>query len=284
MRDLIFPRWQGAFLAVFLLADGLYVPAEPGAAAALALGALLAGTAAFLWMKVLAATGEYDLESLCRNRLPHGLTRTLFFVLGGFSICGILRSLVRLSAFWQATAFPGIPRVVSAALLLLVGWRAGRRGRAAVAMWTYPTLFFTGAILVLSLAVTLPDCEMRHLPALVKHGLSCGLLWNFVWLLLPLGLCTQNRSMPALRACTCGALLGGVGLALISLRAWLVLGAGAARLRVPAFAAAGVFSVGDFLQRGEVAFGCALALCEAARVALLVALTDMAFRVVFTKK
>lgn len=282
MRDTVFPRWQGAFLAIYLLADGLYLPASPTAVRTLALGGVLAAAAAFVWLKILAVLGERDLESLCLHRFPRLFTRILFLFVGLACLCGIVRTLVRLTAFWHETAFPGIPRVLTAAVVLFIGWRAGRRGRTAVAMWAYPMLFLTGAVVLLSLAVTLPDCDLAHFAGFAeKFSLFMPLLGGFVWFLLPLMLCAQGTNLPAARACTLGALAGGLGLALISLRAWMVLGAGAARLDYPAFAAAGVFSVGDFLQRGEVLFGCALALCEAVRVALLVTLAYTAFRTVF---
>ena len=285
MRDTVFPRWQGAFLAIFLLADGLYVPATPAAVHTLVLGGLLATAVTFLWLKLLSSLGERDLESLCLHKFPHLLTRALFLAVGAFCLLGMLWSLVRLSAFWQETAFPAIPRFLTAAVLLFVGWRAGRRGRTAVAMWAYPMLFLTGAVILLSLAVTLPDCAPQHLPALTgRLAFSPRLLSGFAWFVLPLLLCAQGQKLPAARACTIGAFAGGTGLALIALRAWPVLGAGAARLPYPAFSAAGVFSVGDFLQRGEVIFGCALALCEAVRVALLMTLAYTAFRTVFGKK
>lgn len=285
MRDTVFPRWQGAFLAIFLLADGLYVPASPAAVRTLALGGMLAAAVTFIWLKLLAALGERDLESLCLHKFPRPLTRIGFLLVGIACLCGVLRTLVRLSAFWQETAFSGIPRVLTAAVVLFVGWRAGRRGRTAVAMWAYPMLFLTGAVVLLSLAVTLPDCDPAHFAGFAeKFTLSMPLLGGFVWFLLPLMLCAQGKNLPAARACTVGALAGGAGLALISLRAWMVLGAGAARLAYPAFAAAGVFSVGDFLQRGEVVFGCALALCEVVRVALLVTLAYTVFRTVFGRK
>ena len=121
MRDTVFPRWQGAFLAIFLLADGLYVPATPAAVHTLVLGGLLATAVTFLWLKLLSSLGERDLESLCLHKFPHLLTRALFLAVGAFCLLGMLWSLVRLSAFWQETAFPAIPRFLTAAVLLFVG-------------------------------------------------------------------------------------------------------------------------------------------------------------------
>ena len=285
MHDTVFPRWQGAFLAIFLLADGLYLPAAPETVRTLVLGGILALLVTFAWLKVLAACNERDLESLCLHRFPKWLTRVLFALVAAACVFGIAFSLWRLSAFWQETAFPGIPRLLSAAVLLFVGWRAGRRGRTAVAMWAYPMLFLTSFVIAASLLVTVSDCAPEHLPALTgRMSISPRTLCNYAWLLLPLLLCAQGKKLPATRACALGTLAGCTGLTLIALRAWLVLGTGAEKLPYPAFSSAGVFSVGDFLQRGEVVFGCALALCEAVRVALLITLLYTALRTVFEKK
>lgn len=273
MRDTIFPRWQGAFLAIFLLADGLYLPATPAVVQALALGTVLAALACLCWLKILAALDCRDFDSLCSSRLPGWLTLILRLAIAAACIAGIGQALWRLANFWQQTSFPGIPPWLSGAILLFVSWRIGRRGRTAIAMWSYPTLFFCGIVIVASLAITIPDCVPAHFPALVQSlAFPRPILWQFAWLILPLLLCAQGDRLPTVRACTFGVLAGGFGLCLIALRAWLVLGAGAAKLVYPTFWAAGVFSVGDFLQRGEVIFGCALALCETARVALLICL------------
>ncbi len=285
MRDTIFPRWQGAFLAIFLLADGLYLPAAPQAVHNLLLGGLLALLVSMLWLKILSNAQQRDFESLCQNHLFAWACRLLFALVAAACIAGIWYSLERLSAFWKQTAFMGFPRWFGALILLFLGWRAGRRGRTAVSMWAYPMLFFTGAVILLSLLVTVPDCAPEHLPALFEgFTIMPSLLCRYLWLLLPLILCTQDKETPNLRAYSIGVLSGSLGLVLIALRAWLVLGAGASQLPYPAFSAAGVFSVGDFLQRGEVIFGCALALCEAVRVALLITLLYSACRIVFPKQ
>lgn len=273
MPNAVFPRWQGGFLVLFLLAEGLYLPATPAAVWSLIWGALLAALAAWLWLRLLKATGARDFFALCQNHLPRAGQYALFAAVGLAAIAAILQSLVRLSAFWRETAFPAMPQWVSAAVLLAVGVCAGRRGRMAVAMWSYPTAFVIALTVAASLVVTLSDCLPVHLLETAAGIAPPQMLsLRFVPLVLPLLLCEQDRHLSATHACVRGVLLGGLGLVLLSLRAYLVLGAGAAALPYPAFSAAGVFSVGDFLQRGEVVFGCALALCEAVRVALLAAL------------
>ena len=285
MRDTIFPRWQGAFLALFLLADGLYLPASPETVRTLALGCVLSTFLAFLWLRMLSALRERDFESLCLHRFPDWLTRMLFPLVGIACIICTAQSLVRLTAFWHETAFSSLPRWTGALVLLLIGWRTGKRGRTAVAMWSYPLLLFAGGVTLLSLLVTLEACDPAHLPLVLQTmTISPSMLGKFGWFVLPLLLCAQGTQIPATRACTLGTFLGGVGLTLIALRAWLVLGVGGTQLPYPAFSSAGVFSVGDFLQRGEVLFGCALALCEAVRVALLVTLARTAFQMIRRKK
>lgn len=285
MRDTVFPRWQGAFLAIFLLAGSFYVPATPEAIWSLVWGTLLAAAVVFLFLRWLLHCDARDFESLCRAHLPRPVQVVLFAAVGLCALAAIAQSLLRLSGFWQATAFPGLPRWVTAAVLLGVGWCAGRRGRTAVAMWAYPTVFLISLTLAVSLLVTLPDCSPAYLVQAARRITLPGApAWQFLPLLLPLLLCTQTRRLPSTRACTRGVLLGGAGLTLLTLRAWLLLGAGAQALPYPVFSAAGLFSVGDFLQRGEVVFGCVLALCESVRVALLVTLAREMGRAIFAKK
>lgn len=272
MRDTVFPRWQGGMLAVFLLAEGLYLPAAPQAVWSLVWGTLAACAAALVWMRCLRACGARDFASLCR-RLPRAAQIALAGAAALASLAAVGQSLWRLSGFWQTTTFPGIPRWVSALVLLAVGWCAGRRGRTAVAMWAYPTAFLIGLTLAVSLIVTTQACVPAYLTQALRSAAAPDrTALRLLPAVLPLLLCTQTDRLPASRACARGVLLGGGGLALLALRAWLVLGSGAARLPYPAYAAAGVFSVGDFLQRGEVVFGCALALCEAVRTAVLLTL------------
>ncbi len=236
MRDTVFPRWQGAFLAIFLLAGSFYVPATPEAIWSLVWGTLLAAAVVFLYLQGLRLCDARDFESLCRAHLPRPVQVVLFAAVGLGALAAIAQSLVRLSGFWQATAFPGLPRWVTAAVLLGVGWCAGRRGRTAVAMWAYPTVFLISLTLAASLLVTLPDCSPAYFLQAVRRISPPGdPAWQFVPLLLPLLLCTQTRRLPSTRACTRGVLLGGGGLVLLALRAWLVLGAGAQRCPIRPF-------------------------------------------------
>lgn len=284
-RDAVFPRWQGAFLALFVLADGLYLPASPAACWSLAAGTLAAALLTACWLCLLTRLHARDLQMLCHVHLPRALQIGIFGVLGALAIAALVQTLIRLTAFWQATAFPGIPRFIGAAVILFVGWRAGRRGRTATAMWAYPTVFLVAATLTVSFAVTLPDCEPAYLPELWQDftiSIQPGL--RMLWLVLPLSLCVQSRELSATHACVRGVLLGGLGLAALSLRAYLVLGMGACQLLYPAFSAAGVFSVGDFLQRGEVLLGVALVLCEIVRAALLFTMIGIVKNVILKKK
>jgi len=67
-----------------------------------------------------------------------------------------------------------------------------------------------------------------------------------------------------------GWLIGGGFLALISLRAFILLGGNtAALLPYPNFSAAGLAALGDFARHGEVFFSMPLILCEVGRAAAL---------------
>lgn len=269
----IFPRWQGAIFALFLMSDGLFVPVSPASIRTLAAGSALAALIVWGYFYFLRRLKSPDFFTLCQSKFPSWLCQTIFIIIALLSAGGIWLSLARLSVFWHATAFPGLPTLLLILPLIAVGWAAGRRGKAAVCMWSYPTAFAAGMIILLSIVITLPDWQWSRLPAVARSlSLDWPVLKGFLWLFLPLLLCTQSHDLPAARACMCGVLLGGLSVTLTSLRAFIVLGTGVTVLPYPAYAAAGIFSVGDFLQRGEVIFSCALAVAEAVRVAALFSL------------
>lgn len=101
----------------------------------------------------------------------------------------------------------------------------------------------------------------------------------FLWTMLPAGF-VLSLSLPEKMtgAIYRGWLVGGGLFALISLRAFILLGTHtAALLPYPNFSAAGLAALGDFARHGEVFFSAALLLCEVGRVAALSCICFRAF-------
>lgn len=276
MRDTLFPRWQGAFLAVFLLADGLYLQTSPKYIFSLLISTIIFSFIAFGYLKILKHFKIRDFEAFCL-KIPSYIGKPLLFITGIVAIYVLFASGLRLSKFWLITAFPAIPRYLTILVLFFVAWRAGKRGRTAVAMWAYPTAILCIAIILISLFITIPDCTTEYAINLPRQ-FSFSVNPRFLYLIPALLLCTQTDNLPTTKHCVFGVFLGGIGLTLIALRAYLVLGLACNKLDYPCFSAAGIFSVGDFLQRGEVIFACAIVLCEAVRSALMLTLAITCFR------
>ncbi len=235
----IFSQWQVALCALFVLADGLYLPAGSTHWLALLCGAAL--SAALL---------------LLLGKLPGTLLDLVSAVL---ALLLPLRSLFRLYPFWD---YAGLPPLLAAALFLLTACLLARRGADCLFMWSYPVMLAAGVLLFLSVGVTLPDWETRFLevPQAAPFLRECiSTLPGYLAVLLPARLAGDAKA-PAR-----GILLGGVFLSLLSLRTLLLLGG--AVYPYPSYAAAGLAAVGDFLRRCEVVFGAVLVICECTRVA-----------------
>ena len=276
MRDTLFPRWQGAFLAVFLLADGLYLETSPKDIFSFLISTIIFALITFIYLKLLAYFNIRDFEALCL-KVPSFIGKPLLFIVGLTAVFVLILSGIRLSKFWQITAFPAIPQYLSMLVLFFVAWRAGRRGRTAVEMWAYPTAYLCIFIIVISLFITISDSTPEYAMNLPKY-FNFGISTRFLYLIPALLLCTQTENLSTTKHCTTGVIIGGLGLTLIALRAYLVLGLACSKLPYPCFSAAGVFSVGDFLQRGEVIFACSIVLCEAVRSSLMLTLAITCFR------
>ena len=238
MKKHIFSRWQVALCALFVLADGLYLPLRQGAGLALLGGA--AASAALLFLLL---------------RLPRQLLDLICAIL---AVLLPLRSILRLYRFWQ---YAGMQAAFAAALFVLTAWILSRRGADCLFMWAYPVMLTAGALLLLSVAVTMPDWDLR-IPVLPDSFLrECAeTIPGFLATVLPAHL-AGNAKAPAK-----GVLLGGGLLALLSLRTLLLLGGAA--YAYPAYAAAGLAAMGDFLRRCEVVFAAVLVMCECARTAV----------------
>lgn len=236
----IFSRWQVALTALFVLANGLYLPVTGTGWLALLCGAVIAAAALFLLL-----------------RLPDSLLDGACALL---SILLMVQTAARLYRFWR---YVEMPAALAVSLLFVTAYFLARRGADCLFMWSFPVMVTAGVLLVLSVAVTAPDWDMGFLsapdPAAFPQEVL-RVLPGFLTVLLPAHLAGDGKA-PAK-----GLLLGGGLLALLSLRALLLLGGGG--YAYPVYAAAGLAAVGDFLKRCEVVFAAVLVLCECARVAV----------------
>lgn len=238
MGNHIFSRWQVTLCTLFLLADGLYLPLHQGGWLALLGGAAVSAILLFPLLKLPKTL----LDGIC----------------GVLAILLPLRTLLRLFQFWQYT---GMRAALTAALFLVTAWLLSRHGADCLFMWSYPVMLTAGILLLLSVAVTLPDWDLG-IPALSGNFLRecAGTVPGFLTVLLPAHLAGDAKA-PAK-----GLLLGGGLLALLSLRTLMLLGG--ASYAYPTYSAAGLAAMGDFLRRCEVVFAAILVLCECARTAV----------------
>ena len=235
----LFSRWQVTLTALFVLADGLFLP--------------LSRTG---WMALLCAAAAAAALLFPLLRLPRSLRNAACALLALFLP---LRSVYRLYGFWQ---YEGTQAALAVALLLLTAWFLARRGADCLFLWSFPVFAVAAVLLLLSVGVTVPDWAFRYLEA-PDAGLlreTARLIPGFLAALLPAHL-AGNAKAPAK-----GLLLGGALLSLLSLRALLLLGGGG--YDYPMYAAAGLAAVGDLLKRCEVVFAAVLVLCECARTAV----------------
>ncbi len=236
----IFSRWQISLCALFVLADGLFLPLDSAS-----------------WLSLLCGTAAAAMLLPPLLRLPRPLLNAACTLL---ALILILHSIRRLFLFWQ---YEGTPAALATALLLLTAWLLSWRGADCLFMWSLPVMTAAGALLLLSAAVTVPDWSLRYLvlpsPAPFLRDSARAAL-GFLSVLLPAHL-AGNAKAPAK-----GLLLGGGLLALLSLRALLLLGG--ASYAYPMYAAASLAAVGDLLKRCEIVFAAVLALCECTRIAV----------------
>ena len=236
----IFSRWQVSLTALFVLAGGLFLPLSANGWLALLCAAVISAALLFLLLK-----------------LPHTLLNAICALL---AVLLTLRSVHRLYFFWQ---YEGTPSVLAISLVLLTAWLLSRRGVDCLFMWSFPVMAASAVLLSLSVGVTVPDWDLRYLEAPSLHPFireTAHLVPGLLTVLLPAHLAGSAKA-PAR-----GLLLGGTMLALLSLRALLLLGG--AGYAYPIYAAAGLAAVGDLLKRCEVVFAAVLVLCECARIAV----------------
>lgn len=236
----IFSRWQVSLTALFVLADGLFLPLSAGGWLAPLCAAVISAALLFLLLK-----------------LPRTLLNAACALL---AVLLTLRSVYRLYFFWQYEGTPSVPAIT---LMLLTAWLLSRRGADCLFMWSFPVMAAAAVLLLLSVGVTVPDWDFRYLEAPTLQPFlreTARLLPGFLAVLLPAHLAGSAKA-PAK-----GLLLGGALLALLSLRALLLLGGSG--YAYPIYAAAGLAAVGDLLKRCEVVFAAVLVLCECARIAV----------------
>lgn len=272
MPDRVFPRGRGALLFLILSADALLLPSG------LWLDALAAGVLALLigmgWF-ALARKYRFADGFALLDRLPHGTARLADGLILVLAALLAVRTAFDLAGFLHEMALPGLPVWLAGGVLLLCAGLLARHGLPALALWAVPSAWAAGGVIALSLLLSLPDWSLPRLTLstlLAPAGLFRVLGTVFGHALFVLLFTGDDPDLPQTRAALTGVACAALALALSGLRAAAVLGTRcAAALPYPAYTAAGVFAIGDFLQRSEALFGAALSLCFLARAALLLA-------------
>lgn len=279
MPERIFPRGRGAMFFLVLTADALLLPAAHW------LDVLCAGL-----LTLVLALGWFALAGRLRirdgfallARLPASLSRAAALLIALLAAVIALRTAGQLAAFLQSFALPGLPVWLAGVVILCAAWLLARNGPPALFLWALPIAWTAGAVIILSIALSLPDWTLPHTPLLKFFAFSdifkmLGTVFaHALFLLLFTG---YNEELPEAPGVLTGIACSSAALGLTGLRAIAVLGMRcAAALPCPAYSAAGVFAIGDFLQRSESIFGAALSLCFLARAALLLCAARECFR------
>lgn len=254
MHERLFPRWGAALFALLPLSEILYLPVDGQTMYAAALAGLLCA--------LLCAAGARIAPTLRGYRVPG-------WILALFALWPLTRSLARMALFLQRTAFPSRPLWGLVLLLTVCSLLAASSGLNRCAMWALPVAWVAGGILLLSGILTLRDLQPTHWQP--PGGTLAAQTRDILSTLLPAAL-TLSLALPARLsgAAARGLAVGSALLALISLRAVLLLGPHtAALLPYPNFSAAGLAAIGDFARHGEVFFAVPLLLCELGRTAAL---------------
>lgn len=255
MRERLFPRWGATLFALLPLSEILYAPVDGQTAYAAFLACVICAI-------LSAAAGRW--AEVWRSRI------TLRFILALAALWLFVQSILRMGKFLHDTTFPSRSLwELTAVLFLFIVIISYKTGLIRCAMWSLLTVWATGGVLLLSCALTICNGATGTLQA------PTGNLWGqcgaFLRAMLPVGL-TLSLSLPEKtpRAIYRGWLVGGGFLALVSLRAFILLGGNtAALLPYPNFSAAGLAALGDFARHGEVFFSMPLILCEVGRAAAL---------------
>ncbi len=254
MHNRLFPRWGAALVALLPLSEILYTPRNGQTMYAAALAALIAA---------LVCAGGAGLARFVQR------TPALQWLLALAAVLPLACSLSRMTLFLQRTVFSERPLWSLMLPLTVCVLLIALSGLTRCAMWALPVAWTAGVIVLLSGVLTVSELQPAHwqsptgallpqLSALLRAMLPAALILS---LSLPEGLAG---------AAARGLSAGGALLALVSLRAALLLGPHtAALLPYPNFSAAGLAAIGDFARHGEVFFAVPLLLCELGRCAAL---------------
>ena len=254
MRERLFPRWGAALFPLLPLSELLYLPVDGQTMYAAALASLVCA--------LLCAGGARIAPFWCRYRI-------LQWALALFALWPLTQSLARMGLFLRNTVFPARPLWSLILLLTVCTLLTATTGLNRCAMWALPVAWAAGAVLALSGILTLGELRISYweAPAAPLLGQAGAILRALLPAALALSLALPDGLAGAASR---GLSAGGTLLALLSLRALLLLGPHtAALLPYPNFSAAGLAAIGDFARHGEVFFAVPLLLCELGRCAAL---------------
>lgn len=223
---------------------------------------MYAAALASLVCALLCAGGARIAPFWCRYRI-------LQWALALFALWPLTQSLARMGLFPAEHRVSGPPALepYSASYRVYAPDRHDRfepvRHVGAAVAWA------AGAVLALSGILTLGELRISYweAPAAPLLGQAGAILRALLPAALALSLALPDGLAGAASR---GLSAGGTLLALLSLRALLLLGPHtAALLPYPNFSAAGLAAIGDFARHGEVFFAVPLLLCELGRCAAL---------------
>lgn len=263
MRETLFPRWCAALFALLPLGELLYAPIDAQTGYAAALACLLCALPCAVCARLA--------PSLKNSRAARCL-------LAAAALWPLCASLARMGLFLRDTVFDDRPLWSLILPLTVCVMLSALSGLTRCAMWALPAAWCAGAVAVLSGVLTVSQLQPGQLAA--PGAALLPQMWTFLRALLPAAL-VLALSLPEnglAGAASRGLWAGGALLALLSLRAVLLLGTHtAALLPYPNFSAAGLAAVGDFARHGEVFFAVPLLLCEVGRCAALASVLLRAF-------
>lgn len=160
------------------------------------------------------------------------------------------------------------------AALLLCAAAAAQHGKRQLLLWTEPILWAVLTALVLSLVISASQLDFSELLPVSFDALPSQtyllLSAPFAEVFYAAAVLGTPRSQTVRSGLLRGCAAAGLVLCLIYLRNICLLGAeGAARFPYPSYTAAGLLTLGNSFQRGEVLISGSLIVCTAARAALL---------------
>ncbi|MFZ5974155.1 MAG: GerAB/ArcD/ProY family transporter [Bacillota bacterium] len=179
--------------------------------------------------------------------------------------------------FISAVTLPETPQMVTALLMGLTAVWAAKSGADVMGRWSSIYFVFVAFTLLVTVLLAMPYFDLQNLrPAayngimpLINGGTSAFAMPFAETVVFLMAVSAFKREANPYRVFFGGVTLGGVILALLSLRDTLVLGGESlAKRYYPSYTAVKVISLGDFFQRFEIIVGGVFLLCGFVKAAV----------------